>query len=309
VAPIRITNALNNLLPALYAAGSGEGEWETFLTMLGGATNSPKSHITYGNNIPRFEGYSSENATRQWIKSVGITEELLAYAGKPGNADEWWRQCVYGPYPEGWVGRGSELWPVEKMVRSELYRTVCLKCDFVWLAVAILFKSPGEMAVCGLARGKKDSDFEDYVIDLLRELAPHMRIVIRLYNKFGALQQNLETLELALEQFAAGVLVVDNTSTIIFANSSAWHLLNSQEGLVSEGGKLKTSSAHDLKQLQSCIDSAIQISERAFDGRSQDRPVGVASVSHKNNPALHAFVTPWLSERHLALNKPAAVVL
>jgi DNA-binding CsgD family transcriptional regulator len=223
--------------------------------------------------------------------------------------DGWFKGCVYGPYREGWVGLGSELWPVEVMVRTEYYRVMMQKYDVVWLATAILLKRPGELAACGLLRGKTQSNFDDRALHLLKELTPHMQAAIRAYNRTGELQQNLDSLELALDQFAIGVLVLDNTSAVIFANSIAQRQLSLKDGLVLEGGKIKTTGPRDSALLEATIQEAIQASESTGAHKSSERNVGVAPIRRKHGPALHAFVAPWLSDRQLALVKPAAVVL
>ena len=304
-----VKGAANKLLPHLYAAASGEEDWTGFVSLLGEATGAPRSHVMYVNNAGLPGVRTPAPGTRQWIKHNGFSDEMLADAVRFGHIDGWLRACIYGPYPEGWVGRGSELWPVEEMERTEYYRDVLCKYEFVRTAFSILLKRPGEIAACAVARGEKEKDFDEGALLLLRELNPHMRAAIRLYNRTGEFQQNLESLDLALEQFAIGVVVLDNTSTVIFANSFAQRRLNSRDGIFIEQGKIQTTSAEDSGQLRASIEKAIQTSEAAAEESPGNRSIGVARIGRKHGPTLHAFVAPWLTRGHLALTKPAAVML
>jgi hypothetical protein len=53
-----IKGAANKLLPHLYAAASGDGDWTTFVRTLGEAAGAPKAHIIYVNNagLPGLRG-------------------------------------------------------------------------------------------------------------------------------------------------------------------------------------------------------------------------------------------------------------
>jgi hypothetical protein len=163
-----------------------------------------------------------------------LSDDLLADAVKVGEMDPWLKAVTFGALREGWVGRDSDLVPREEVVRTDYYRSICLKHDIAGLATAILLRRQAEIAICSLLRGERDPDFNDRALQLLRELTPHMRAAIRLYNRAGELQQNLDSLELALEQFAIGVVVLDNSSTVMFTNSMAQRQLASQDGLVVE---------------------------------------------------------------------------
>lgn len=150
-----------------------------------------------------------------------------------------------------------------------------------------------------------DDEFDESVLLVLRELAPQMKAAIRLCNRTGELQQNLDSLELALEQFAIGVVVLDNTLGVIFANSTARTQLALKDGLVVRKGKLRTTADRDFGQLRISIERAIQVSDAATAERPGDRSIGVAAISRKHGPGLHAFVAPWLSECQLAITRPA----
>jgi DNA-binding CsgD family transcriptional regulator len=304
-----IKGATNKMLPHLYAAASGDEDWTTFVTLLGEAAGAPKAHILYVNNAGPHGLRAAAPGIRQWIKHLGFSDQMLADAVRFGHMDGWLRASIYGPFPEGWVGRGSDLWPAEEMERTEYYRDVLRKYGFVRTVFSILLKSPGEIAACAVARGEKENEFDDGVLLLLRELNPHMRAAIRLYNRTGEFQQNLESLDLALEQFAIGVVVLDNTSNVIFANSFAQRCLNSRDGIFVEEGKIKTTSSEDFGQLRVSIERAIQNSEAALDDSPRNRSIGVAPIRRKHGPTLHAFVAPWLTKGQLALTRPAAVLL
>lgn len=84
------------------------------LNCLPKTTRARKAHVTYLNNAYQ----PAANGTRQWIKQIGLNDEILSGAVKLGHEDEWWRACTFGPYVEGWVGRGQDLWPLEAMMRT-----------------------------------------------------------------------------------------------------------------------------------------------------------------------------------------------
>lgn len=296
------TTAAASLLPTLYAAAAGNDQWATFLDLLAKAVRAPRAHITYLNNL----GTAPINVTRQWIQQVGLGDELLAEAVKYSHLDGWWRALTQGPYPEGWVGRGSELWHWEDMVKSELYRVVLRKYDFVRPTASILLKRSGEIAVCSVIRGEQDGEFEDSTLGLLREMNPHMRTAIQVYNTVGGLRQNLSSLELALEQFAVGVIVVDDIGSVIFANSVATRQFSAKDGMILEHGRIKTTCAQDYRRFLACVESAIRTSKVPTAG---SRVIGVAPISRARGPVLHAFIAPWLAGPQIALAKPAAVLL
>jgi DNA-binding CsgD family transcriptional regulator len=298
----------DELVLAVYAAATGEGTWAGFLKLLSEATDSPMAHITYVSNARQNARQPGEVGVRQWIEHYGLSKELLEVGEKHGHEDNWWARAIHGPIPEGWVGRGSELWPEAEMIQTNYYREVVRKHDFFRLCAAILIKRPGELAGCVVARGERDAEFDEDVLDLLRELTPHLHAAISLYNKVGELRQNLDSLELSLEQFGIGVIVVDITATVIFVNSTGQQLLELREGLFLKSGKIRSASHKESEQLQSAIQSAIESSQRTGEV-ARDRRIGVASVSRMHGRPFHLFISPWHVKGQLALKKPAAVLL
>jgi len=299
---------INELLPPLYAAACGEEEWDVFLDLLGRAARTTRVHITYVRDTPHPPKEGPFSATRQWIKHVGLSEEVLADAIKYAPIDPWWLALLRGPFPEGWVGRGSDLKPIDEMIGTDYYEKVLRKHDYIRPAIAVLLKRPGEVAACGMGRRQEDEEFEDDVLDLLRELTPHMARAIRVFNKTGQVQQNLDSVEFALEQFAIGVFVLDSNGALIFANATARQQIEFKNGLMVEEAKLKAVRRRESDYLRACIGSAIRASEASRESRP-GRAIGVAPVTGLDGEVLHAFIAPWLTERQLALRKPAAVLL
>jgi len=299
------TTLKDELLLAMYAAAAGDGTWVAFLKLLAKATASPMVHMTYvGNAKPHPSRPGTDAGTRQWVEHIGISQELLDDALKHAHEDNWWSRAMHGPIPEGWVGRGSELWPEEEMIQTDYYREIVHKHDFFRLCAAILIKRPGELAGCVVARGERDAEFSEDVLKLLRELTPHLRVAIRLYNRVGEIQQNLDSLELSLEQFAIGVFVLDVTATVIFVNSMGKRLLALKDGMLMDSGKICAASKRESAQVQSAIQKAIESKED-----SRNRHIGLASISRKSGRPFHIFVSPWRANRQLALKKPAAMML
>jgi PAS domain-containing protein len=107
----------------------------------------------------------------------------------------------------------------------------------------------------------EDEEFDEGALLLLRELNPHMRMAIRLFNKTGEVQQNLDSVEFALEQFGIGVFVLDNNGAVIFANATARRHLECREGLAIEGGRIKATSGRDHALLNACMQKAVLAGE------------------------------------------------
>jgi DNA-binding CsgD family transcriptional regulator/PAS domain-containing protein len=210
-----------------------------------------------------------------------------------------------GDFREGWVGRDTEILPRDAVESTDYYRTLLEPHDFVKVVGLLLLKRPGEVAVAGVARGAADPDFEDDVVELMRLLCPHLTAAVRVFNRVGDLEHQVESLELALGQFAIGVALLDREGKVIFANAVAERQLAGRDGLVVRYQHLRSQSADETARLHAEIEGAIRGSE---DGAHVPR-LNVAAITRSAAGPLHVFAAPWMSQREVSLRRPAAVLL
>ena len=140
-------------------------------------------------------------------------------------------------------------------------------------------------------------------------LAPHMTAAVRVYNHMGRSEDQVESLEVALEQFAIGVVVLDREAQVIFANQFAMQRLVKNNGILLEQGRLRATVAGETRHCHEQIERAIEMGETAEPGGTARPSVSVTAVSRQQGSPLHLFVTTWSSKRKVALRRPAAVVL
>jgi DNA-binding CsgD family transcriptional regulator/PAS domain-containing protein len=231
---------------------------------------------------------------------------MLAAVGQP---DPWMAALSLGDYREGWVGRDVEMVPRHALESTDYYNKILQPLDYERIVGLLLLKRPDEISVAGLARGAGDPDFEDEVVELMRLLAPHMTSAVRVYNRVGSLEETVESLEVALEQFAIGVVVLGREAQVIFTNQVARQQLVKENGLMLQQGRLRATVAGETRQLHEQIERAIEIGETVEPGGRARPIVSVTAVSRQQGSPLHLFVTTWSSKRKVAMRRPAAVVL
>jgi DNA-binding CsgD family transcriptional regulator/PAS domain-containing protein len=304
-----VVRTANELLPRLYTAACGEGEWTDFLGPLSEITRSRIAHVLSATVASNPAPGRSVVPQRQWIRQVGISEEALRILGEVGKPDPWIAALSFGDYREGWVGRDVEMVPRHALEATDYYKKILRPLDYERIVGLLLLKRPGEIAVAGLARGAGDPEFEDDVVELMRLLCPHLAAAVRVYNRVGSLEDTVESLEVALEQFAIGVVVLDREAQVIFANQFAMQRLVKNNGILLEQGRLRATVAGETRQLHEQIERAIEMGETAEPGGTARPSVSVTAVSRQQGSPLHLFVTTWSSKRKVALRRPAAVVL
>jgi DNA-binding CsgD family transcriptional regulator len=100
---------------------------------------------------------------------------------------------------------------------------------------------------------EQNGDVRRDQIEALRLLAPHLRRAVTIGNIFAMRAAAIATLEATINTLAAGVLLVDETLTIIQSNKSAHAMLVSGDPISSRDGRVQLPSAVAQKALADAV--------------------------------------------------------
>ena len=84
-----VVRTANELLPRLYTAACGEGEWTDFLGPLAEATKSGMAHVISLTGVEARPSGGPPTVRRQWFQQVGFTPEFSRALVEWGHADPW----------------------------------------------------------------------------------------------------------------------------------------------------------------------------------------------------------------------------
>lgn len=90
----------------------------------------------------------------------------------------------------------------------------------------------------------------------LHQLAPHLKQAVSLYERLGESEQQAATLSHCLEQFYAGVFILNTAGELRWANGRARQLLRQTRHLAVAGDQLRCAKARDQSLLAELLASA-----------------------------------------------------
>lgn len=237
--------AASSLVAAVYQAVPDPARWESFVADLGRELRAPAVALVLG-----FRGNGS--AARRF--SVGVSdresrrfEHYLAGAGEPFALE-------FPPEPRRFrVFRGDQGVGFGK---SALYREWMRPRGLLHLVAGRLHGGSDHACGLGLLRGGSEPPFETREVALLSELAPHLEHALDVQEAAGLSRPTGSELTRIVETIQVGVLVVDASGRLLFANCRARRLLSEGDGLVLERPLLGCSSPEETALLRRSVEDA-----------------------------------------------------
>ena len=138
-----------------------------------------------------------------------------------------------------------------------------------------------------LARARGEPQFDPAQFAMLKELVPHLGNAMRVHHLFGGLRSQIATFTAVLDRMDKGVVLVDESLRIDYANPAAEQLMEAGDGLQRRDGRLRLAS----DRMQAALDRAARHICGWFDahaGATIDvpRPSGAAALRLTAAPAI-----------------------
>lgn len=188
----------------------------------------------------------------------------------------------------GAVLNGDQLIALPDLQRTEYYADYASPNDLVRILAGVVIADGPVLSVISILRSERAKPFGREEHQRLLALMGHLKRVLEIRRKVDGLQLLQAASSHALDQLPTGVILVDASGRIVFANAAAQRTLSSEEGLTAEGGRLSAILASDTTALRALISAAV----RTTTGQGL-HPGGVLNVSRpQSERPLSVLVTP-----------------
>lgn len=135
--------------------------------------------------------------------------------------------------------------------------------------------------------------------DLLTRVLPMLDPILKLWNLRRTLLQRTRALTAAVDQTSVGLVLIDASGLITFANKQAQRLLSEGDGIARSGDRLRAGSLKDTMRLQSVIEQAITIAGGPSGSSAAEVPV-VALKRQSRRPLMASAIGIAQPGRHNA---------
>jgi DNA-binding CsgD family transcriptional regulator len=133
-------------------------------------------------------------------------------------------------------------------------------------AGAIVFQDENYLNFFGIQRTKNQPEFTREELAIFDLFLPHLKRAVQLYTKMGALDLNNIPERSALNQVQQGILICDTTFRVVFKNSTADHVLATNNGLrLSSDGLLSFHGQEFSRQFVVHLSDAVRASVDSAD--------------------------------------------
>lgn len=215
---------LDHLADSIYDAGTGVASWASFgqqlvkefnsfsLVLSINAPNDVSPDFLYLHN---FSARAQEAYAAHWVSKDPWMEVGLAR----------------GPSSKPFIG--SDLVATNDFINSAIYVDFARRelAGVCYLVAAALPLDGGAIGTIGINRPREAGDFKAEDAAALEYLLPHLRRGMLLRRRLD-LQTGQERAERrALDGLATGVLLLDRSGTVVFANVAAEAILRQRDGL------------------------------------------------------------------------------
>jgi DNA-binding CsgD family transcriptional regulator/PAS domain-containing protein len=177
---------------------------------------------------------------------AGAREEYASYYHAHNIA---WQHMAH--LPPGASVVDWELFPREAVRRNACYGEFLTRLDVHSLLTTILIKDRSFSAVATFGRSQRAGEWDYEHREIMRLLAPHLRLAADVSQRLGGLGRF--PTESAINVLQDGVIVLDETSRVVFANRAADELFAAADGLLVRHSKLCASFPSDMVLLQAAI--------------------------------------------------------
>lgn len=181
-------------------------------------------------------------------------KSLVEYQDYYYKVDEWVLRGA--KISSGAVFQGSDLIPYSEFEHAECYTDYGRHLG-LYDTVAATFPAEFGLGVFGVHRSRKEKRFDPTAKNFVELLLPHLRKSLELRMRLDGARLPGEVALDGLDQLNVGVLVVDGSGRLIFANSKGEAVLRRAHGLTLRHGSVMTSNRRLQDMLMREITQAV----------------------------------------------------
>lgn len=272
------------ILPALYDAAAGQRSWQSLAGVVTRAFGADSFALQIQNHRSAMAELVSvtENYTPQIIANYVRNRIYLQ--------DEWVQGHLRHKTP-GIVIGSDDLISDEAFARSRHFDEHCRHLGVFYVVGAVVpLGIDDNLVVIGAHRARRHGLFKPKHKTLMQPLVPHFRQALQLRARLNGLELQAQSSFKALEALSLGVVVVDSSARLVFANKPADSILRSGLGISVREGRVcaldHAKNAGLQKRTQEASSGGI--------GRSY-APGGTLVVSRAGNGPLLLSIYPFPS--------------
>jgi len=278
----------SNLIGLIYEGATDPSRWtKDILPAIATYIGAPACILYSPLHTPQNGGYFFLH---------GITQEHVDLYVQKYYAQDVWKigLAEKNLYITGKVVLGDELIPRAQLLASNFYKE-CLarSSNMVQLLTGIVFGTDSTTSipgVCSFFRGSHQPDFDEENRARMRLVLPHLSRSLGVMQRLQSAELTVASSLAALDRLPSGVLLLDGSGTVAFANRPAQHMLEEGDGLrlrklshATGLGDLVAESTEDSTAIRDAISAALSRDPYCTGHFSQSvtvpRPSGLASYT------------------------------
>ena len=219
----------SNLIGLIYEGATAPSRWTTdILPAVAAYIGAPACILYSPLHTPQNGGYFFLH---------GITQEHVdLHVQKHYDKDVW--KIAFDEknmWITGNVVIGDEVVPRTQLLASDFYREcLSLNKNMVQLLTGFVFGMDSTTSipgVCSFFRGTHHPDFDETNRTRMRLLLPHLSRSLGVMHRLQSAELTVASSLAALDRLPSGVLLLDGSGTVAFANRPAQHMLEEGDGL------------------------------------------------------------------------------
>lgn len=246
--PVLDEARLLELVELTYDAGDDRGRWATLLQAL---------RDDFQCELVGFDVQDRETQSASVQCSVGPTDAALQREYETYYAA---RNVFLRARPDltysGAIRNGEAIVPDRDALRSEYYNDFLRRVGVLHAVGLVPLREGPVMALLSLMRRIGAPSFCDAEIAFLGRLMPHLQRATLIERRLRGIDLQRVAASEALDRLPYGVLVLDATGVIVFANAAAEELLAAGDGLRTLAGRPSAMAPSDADALRRLIDDA-----------------------------------------------------
>lgn len=276
------SDALLDLLGAVYDAATDAREWPRFLRALADAVSCSAVGL-----FP-MDGQSS---TTRVTHAVGHDPDAIArydaYYGRP-DVNAYAMRVTPAQLVPGTVLRAEAICPDRMLTRSEYWSDWLRPQQLGAGGFGVLTGPGGGLLILSVARDRGLGALTADELAVLTTVVPHLQRAITMQERLERVQAEGDAAIASLDHLPTGVILLDEHARPLLVNRCARALTNAGSGLAITNDGLEAPDAGTTERLQRMIGAAIDTTL----GRGVDGGDALAMPRGEGRPPLHVSIAP-----------------